>query len=148
MFKKITLITTLMSSLLYAELDWVSFSDAFEKSKSENRPIMVMISREGCDACEYMEYLVFDNYDIEEKLNGDFIPVHLDIEKDASTLNAHNLPSFARPTFYFLRSDGSKIVYPSMNDFKGKRVVGAQNIKDFTITINSVEDAYKNGNSN
>ena len=43
---------------------------------------MVMLSKEGCPACEYMEDVVFAEQAVEDTINKNFIPVHLDIHKD------------------------------------------------------------------
>lgn len=124
---KVLLALSLMASCALAEIKWVSTYDAaLIKAVKEKKNVMVMLSKEGCPACEYMEDVVFEEQAVEETVNKNFVPVHLDIHKD-------KIPSefgyIGTPTFYFLNAKGEKL----------KRQDGAANIPTFMGILNSVK---------
>lgn len=116
--KKIVLILTLLISSLFAELNWVDYEDAIELAEEKNKIVMVMLSREGCPACEYMDNIVFKNEDIEEILTKNFAVVHVDIHHD---FMPEGLTYSGTPTFHFLDKTEKKL----------HRVEGGKNAKDF-----------------
>jgi len=123
--KKIILIMSLLVSTLFADIRWVDMFDAYDVAKSENKIVMIMLSREGCPGCEYMTDIVFENSDVMKKFNKSFIAVHLDIQTD---FIPDYLNYFATPTLYFL-TDEKKVL---------KKLVGAQKIKQFLETLDNL----------
>jgi len=59
-----------------------------------------MLSKKNCDACWYMENIVFDDDELVRRIEKNFIPLHLDIHDD----NIHGLTYIGTPTFYFKKS--------------------------------------------
>jgi thioredoxin-related protein len=116
-----------MASCALAEIKWVSTYDAaLGKAAKEKKNVMVMLSKEGCPACEYMEDIVFEEQAVADTINKNFVPVHLDIHKDKIP------PVFGyigTPTFYFVNPKGEKL----------KRQDGAANIPTFMGILNSVK---------
>ena len=107
---------------LFGEVEYAkNVKSALEQAKKEDKMVMVMLSKEDCDACYYMEEIVFDDDDTAEMIMQDFIPVHLDIHNDY----VGDYPYIGTPTFYFLDKNGKKVY----------RQDGAANIKDFTQTL-------------
>ncbi len=89
-----------------------------------------MFSREGCEACWYMENIVFKDTGIVTLLD-DFIPVYLDINKDTLP-KQFTYPG--TPTFHFSDASGKAI---------SKELVGAANVKDFSSKLNKVLEEFK-----
>ena len=118
------------ASTLYAELDWVDYDKALEQAQNDGKIIMVMLSQEGCDACWYMEEVVFEDDNIVSELEMDFIPVHFDVKTDSFP---KKLTYIGTPTFYFLNEKGEKI----------ERLNGAANVKDFTGYMRDIKAKVK-----
>ncbi len=104
---KIILVLSLLTSCALAELKWASSYDAaLAQAKKEKKNVMVMLSREECPACEYMNDVVFEEKAVENEVLKNFVPVHLDIHKD---FLPEGLGYIGTPTFHFLDAKGKKI---------------------------------------
>jgi thioredoxin-related protein len=124
---KKTLSLLLLTVSLFAEPDWTtSFEEAKAQAKKENKNVLIMISRESCDACWYMENIVFDDEKINTLLKANFVPVYIDVTVDEVPVE---FKFIGTPTFYFTDTNGTKI---------GHRINGAKNVKDFTEIINKI----------
>ncbi|MGZ5208638.1 MAG: thioredoxin family protein [Sulfuricurvum sp.] len=124
---KIILALSLISSCALAEIKWApSYDAALAQASKEKKNVMVMLSQEGCPACEYMNDIVFEESAIENEINKKFVPVHLDIHNDVIP---EGLGYIGTPTFYFLNAKGAKL----------KRHDGGANIPTFLGILNSVK---------
>lgn len=104
---KIILALSILASCAFAELKWApSYDAALAQAKKEKKNIMVMLSKEDCPACEYMEDVVFEENVVMNEVHKNFVPVHLDIHKD---FIPEGLGYIGTPTFHFLNSAGKKI---------------------------------------
>jgi len=119
---KVFLIASLFISALFAEIEWMKYDEAMEVAKKENKIVMVMLSREGCPACEYMKDIVFENDAVLAEFNKDFIGVHLDIHNDYIP---DEFSYIGTPTFHFLNKHERKI----------ERIDGGVNARDFTVKM-------------
>ncbi len=129
MITKILLSIFLLTISLFAEQDWTrSYKEAQSIALKENKNIMVMISRETCDACWYMENIVFEDEKVHALIMNNFVPVYLDVIADDIP---ERFSYMGTPTFYFTKANGEKL---------GHRINGASNVKDFT---KKVEDVLK-----
>ena len=118
--KKIVLIIAFLITSVFADVNWVEdIDDAYEIAAKENKKVMVMLSRTGCPACEYMKDVVFQDKNFIARFNKGLVAVHVDIHKD---FMPEGLEFFATPTFYFLDSNEKKI----------HRINGAHNSKEFS----------------
>ncbi len=124
--KKIVLVLLVLVSSVFAEINWVGYDAAFEQAKKDNKVVMVMLSKEGCPACEYMIDIVFEDDNVIEEFNKDFIGVHLDIHEDYVP---EDLTYIGTPTFYFLNKYGRKL----------DRIDGGANVRDFTAKMREVK---------
>ena len=107
MMKKAVLLTLLLSSALFAELNWAkSYKAGLAQAQKEQKMVMVMFSQDGCPACEYMKDIVFDEDAVVDEVHMDFVPVHIDIHSD---VKPDGLRYAGTPTFHFLTSDGKRI---------------------------------------
>jgi len=119
-----------LATSLFAELQWEkSYSTALEKASKEHKMVMVMLSKEDCDACWYMENIVFKDEKIINEVEKFFIPLYLDT---GTSVMPSGINYFGTPTFHFLSADGEKM----------DRFDGAANIKDF---MEILEDASEEG---
>ena len=122
---KIVLFIVLFNLSVFADVDWThSIDEAKVKAQKQNKHIILMLSKEGCDACWYMENIVFDDEKVKSLLFSNFVPVYLGIDKDKIPAEYKYVGT---PTFYFLDVSGKKL---------GFRVGGAKNVMDFTNIIN------------
>ncbi|WP_200762323.1 thioredoxin family protein [Nitrosophilus alvini] len=117
--KKLVSILFLSIVLFAADFDWVeSLDKAKEMAKKTGKPIMLMIDQKGCEACEYMDEVVFETDNVAEFVENFFIPVKMEMKK----AKAAGFKVFGTPTFYFFNSKGEKI---------GRQLVGAAPAKAF-----------------
>lgn len=124
---KTILALALMVSYASAQINWApSYDAALVKAAKEKKNVMVMFSREECPACEYMEDIVFEEQAVENAINKNFVPVHLDIHKDVLP---EGLGYMGTPTFHFVNAKGLKL----------KRHDGGANIPTFMGILNSVK---------
>lgn len=124
--KKILITSAILVSSLFAEIEWLKYDDAFAKAKAENKTVMIMLSKEGCPACEYMKDVVFENDDVLDEFNKDYIGVHLDIHNDYVS---DELSYIGTPTFHFLNKSGRKL----------DRIDGGANSKEFMEKMREVK---------
>lgn len=124
---KIVLGLALIASTLCAEIKWAkSYEQAISQATKEKKNVMVMLSKEGCPACEYMEGVVFEESAIEDVINAKFVSVHIDVQKEKVPAG---LGFMGTPTFHFLNAKGIKL----------KRHDGGANIPDFMAILNSIK---------
>lgn len=95
-------------TLFAADFEWYKYKEGLQKAKELNRPIFIMISQKGCVTCEYMDDVAFENEELVDFVENNYIPIKLDI-KEAKEVG---LKAYGTPTFYFLRPDGTKIGRP------------------------------------
>jgi uncharacterized protein YyaL (SSP411 family) len=63
-------------------VEWFAWgTEAFEKAKTENRPIFLSVGYSTCHWCHVMERESFENLEIAELLNRYFVPVKVDREE-------------------------------------------------------------------
>ncbi|MBU0720643.1 thioredoxin family protein [bacterium] len=123
---KIILIASLLVSSLFAEIHWMKYDDAIEKAKKENKIVMVMLSREDCPTCEYMDDIVFEDDNVVNEFNKDFLGVHLDIHND---FIPEGLTYIGTPTFHFLNKSERRL----------DRIDGGANARDFRDKLKEVK---------
>ena len=117
---------------LWAGPEWTS---SYEKAQTQalntQKNIMIMLSKEPCDACWYMENIVFDNAKVKALIKADFIPVYMNVD-------LHKVPErftyVGTPTIYFTNADGRII---------GEKLEGAFNAKDFIQKLNKISKEAK-----
>ena len=97
------------------------------RASASEKLIMVMLSKEACDACWYMENIVFDNTKVQAALREDYIPVYINVKVDPVP---EFLPYRGTPTFYFLNADG-EVIAPRME--------GSKNAKEFIAELKEVK---------
>jgi len=125
--KKIVVVLMLLSMSLLAQPEWLdSFDEAKEVAFKEDKLIMLMLSREECNACWYMENIVLEEKDVNILLKSKFVSVYLNVRSDDVS---DKFPYVGTPTFYFIDAHGNII---------GKRLSGALNTKEFIARLAQV----------
>ncbi len=76
---------------------WMTFEEAVEKSKSENRKIFIDVYTSWCGWCKVMDKNTFTDPEIAKMLNEKFYPVKLDAEQTKDIV-------FRGTTFKFIAS--------------------------------------------
>ena len=113
---------------LFGDPNWVSsYTKAFEKAKEQEKGVMIMLTKDNCDACWYMENIVFEDAALVEQIEKEFIALELDVNDD----DIHGLSFSDTPTLYFINSSGETI----------KRLDGVFNIKELTAALLKIEPA-------
>jgi len=129
--KKFVLLS-LINLCLWATPNWTaSVQKAKAQAAASDKLIMVMLSKEACDACWYMENIVFDNTKVQAALKEDFIPVYINVKVNPVP---DFLPYRGTPTFYFLNADG-EVIAP--------RIEGSKNAKEFISDLKEVKKLTK-----
>ncbi|QWU14503.1 hypothetical protein SAMN04487895_106363 [Paenibacillus sophorae] len=63
-------------------VDWMPWGEeAFEKAKAENKPVFVSIGYSTCHWCHVMEEESFDDEEVAELLNGNYVAIKVDREE-------------------------------------------------------------------
>jgi len=66
----------------YNPVDWYPWCDeAFEKAKRENKPIFLSIGYSTCHWCHVMESESFEDEEVAEILNKNFVSIKVDREE-------------------------------------------------------------------
>ncbi len=66
----------------YNPVDWYAWGpDALARAKSENKPIMLSIGYSACHWCHVMERESFENEQIAQLINENFVPIKVDREE-------------------------------------------------------------------
>jgi thioredoxin-related protein len=117
--KYIFIFVIAFSSLLLAEPQWSdSHKEAMAQAQKEDKLVLVMLSQKGCDACWYMENVVFDDDDLVDEISKKFVWSYVDVQNDRVPSGLRYLGT---PTFHFLDKEGKKL----------HRLDGYANIPDF-----------------
>ncbi|MRI83528.1 MAG: thioredoxin family protein [Nitratiruptor sp.] len=112
--------------LVGADFEWYGYQEGLAQAKADNKPILLMITQEGCSACDYMEDVAFEEEALVDFIEYNFIPIQLTIQE----AKALGYRVYGTPTFYFLRSDGSPI---------GRGLVGAAPAKIFLKKLEEIK---------
>jgi len=125
--KKILLLVHVFVFSLWAEPEWTSsLEEAKTLAHKENKHLILMLSREECDACWYMKNIVFENDNVKVLIEEHFIGVNLDVDLEDIPARFSYLGT---PTFYFMDANGTEL---------GHQLNGAANVKDFTQKVNQI----------
>ena len=68
------------------EIEWLSITEAQEKSKSDGRPLFIFVEAEWCGICKRMINSVFPEPSVTELLTDNFHPVLIDLDSRETIL--------------------------------------------------------------
>ena len=112
---------------LFAFIWAKSYDDAKKEAAKSQKIVMLMLTQDGCNMCEYMKYVVLKNADVISEIDGRFVPVEIDIKKGKTP---DGFRAFGTPTIYFIDASGNKI---------GRQFVGAAKPDAFLDVLRKVE---------
>ena len=110
----------------------VDYEKALERAKKENKIIILKLVRKDCHFCQKMDREVFEDSEVRDVLNKDFIMVKIDIGKDELPLG---LKKGMTPTFVFVDKDGDIMA----------KVPGSWSKKDFLDLLQEAIKTKKRG---
>lgn len=92
---------------------------ALKASQSENKTVVMIFDQDSCAYCDMLKKDVLSNGDVQKELNGKYIVLLADINKNPDVAKKHNV--FGTPTVVFLDPSGKEIHkiegYVNSNDF-------------------------------
>jgi len=101
-----------------------SYSKAFEEAKLKHKQLIIKLTAEHCRYCKKMDKEVFEDKDVVEKVNKNFVVLELDVNKDKLPLG---ITKTMTPTFFFVNEE-AKIV---------RKIPGSWNKVDFLDLLQS-----------
>ncbi|MDX9966235.1 MAG: DUF255 domain-containing protein [Sulfuricurvum sp.] len=126
--KKILTALLLISTSLFAELDWApSYEQGLAQAKKEHKIVMLMFSKKSCKMCNVMKTKVYENDEVAEYVKSFYVPVEIDIEVHP---DKYGYTVFGTPTYYFLDSNGKQI---------GRMMVGGATAEGFLQKLKDVK---------
>lgn len=129
--KKIVLLLVFALSLFAAELDWPhDYKAALAKAKKENKVLYVLLTSDNCRWCRKFESTTLQEKVIQEKLNKNFVVVHISRDRDFVPKYFETTPV---PRHYFVDGDAN-ILYESL---------GHRGVECFDAFMDSALDDYK-----
>ncbi len=85
-----------------------NLTEAMDKAQTQKKLILVELVMESCSYCEKMEKFVLSKEEVKNRLDRHYVFLKLDINKDEIP---ELLTSRMTPTFYFVSSDASQVLY-------------------------------------
>jgi thioredoxin-related protein len=76
----------LSSSAFAADLvNWHTLKDGMEKAQAEKKPVVLdFFYGKGCPRCEFLEKEIYNDQVIANKINDDFVPIRIDLNRKLS----------------------------------------------------------------
>ncbi|MCE9533102.1 MAG: thioredoxin domain-containing protein, partial [Planctomycetes bacterium] len=133
----------------YNPVDWFAWGpEAFEKAKKEKKIIFLSIGYSSCHWCHVMEKESFDNKDVADFMNKNFVCIKVDREErpDIDDIYMNALHAMGArggwPMSMFLTPDGKPIVggtYWPRED----RVIEGQTVNGFKTILGKILEVWK-----
>ncbi len=76
----------LASSVFAGDLvNWYTLQDGMTKAEAEKKPVVLdFFYGKGCPRCEFLEKEIYNDQVIAKKINEDFVPIRIDLNKKLS----------------------------------------------------------------
>jgi uncharacterized protein len=90
------------------EIAWMPWgAQAFERAKSEDKPILLAISAVWCHWCHVMDETSYSDQGVIEAINRNFVPIRVDNDRRPDVNARYNMGGW--PTTAFLAPDGTTL---------------------------------------
>lgn len=144
-FSAIIALAGLLPAQAQTDFRHISFNEAVEAAKAENKQIFIDFYTEWCGPCKRMAAKVLPTKEVGDYLNANFVCIKIDAEKGEGPKLAELFSIQAYPTFVIAGTDG-KIVgslegYREAPDF----ITGIQMCCDPDLTPERVKARYEAG---
>jgi uncharacterized protein len=131
-------------------VDWYPWGEeAFQKARSENKPILLSVGYSACHWCHVMERESFENKDIAAIMNQHFVSIKVDREErpDVDSIYMQAVQALTGqggwPMTVFLTPDGRPFYGGTYFPPRDRRF-GGQVVPGFARILLSMADAYEN----
>ena len=134
------------------EINWLSWEEAMELSKTEDKKILVDMYTKWCGWCKKMDRSTFRNPYIVEYINNNYIPVRFDAEQKQPLEykgEVYNFKSTTRKGYHELAAKitGNNLRYPSLvfldeNQEVIQSIPGFQNSISLEIILSYIRDNH------
>lgn len=102
------------------EIDWIAYDEGLAKAKKEGKHVFIDFTTSWCGWCKKMDKETFSRPEVIDLVNKYFVPVQVDgdsqnmLDIDGFKITEQNLTKSefgvrGYPTFWFLKSDGTKL---------------------------------------
>ncbi|MFH2048010.1 MAG: DUF255 domain-containing protein [bacterium] len=102
------------------EIAWISYDEGLVKAKKEGKHVFIDFTTSWCGWCKKMDKETFSRPEVIELVNEHFVPVQVDgdsqnmLDIDGFKITEQSLTKSefgvrGYPTFWFLKSDGTKL---------------------------------------
>ncbi|MBI2130769.1 thioredoxin domain-containing protein [Candidatus Woesearchaeota archaeon] len=113
------------------KINWLGWNrDSFEKSRSENKPILLNLTAVWCHWCHVIKVTTYSDDEVAAVINREFVPIKVCIDQRPDIRDRYNMGGF--PSTVFLDSDGNIIA--------GETYVPPGRMKAMLNTIRSLYD--------
>jgi len=117
----------LATSGFAAQVNWAKdYNSAIELAKKQNKPVLFVVSRHSCKWCVYLDETTFQDKEIVEDLNKNFIAVTSYSDENDYTPKEFYTPT--TPTIWFLKPNAQPMFQPIMGAMKPKNFKEALSI--------------------
>ena len=128
--KKIVVLLVMIIGLFANDLNWShDYDESIEKAQKENKKIYVLITSDSCGWCRKFERTTAQDKKILEKLNKDYILVHLSRDRHDIPVSLETSPV---PRHYFLSND-EKVLFSTL---------GYRDVDMFDYFIDNANENY------
>jgi thioredoxin-related protein len=133
MLKKIILaVLIIASSLTASEIKWAKdFENGIKEATKVNKPVLFVFSRHSCHYCKVLDETTFQDEDVIEALNKNFVSIISYTDENDYTPRALWRPG--TPTLWFLKPDGEPLFQP---------LVGAVDAENFLKALAIVKKDF------
>jgi thioredoxin-related protein len=84
-----------------------TYDEAVVSAQKENKLLLVELTSKDCHFCDYMKKRVFNSRIVKEAIEKNYVFIRYDVLEDRIP---DQFTSVMTPTYYFVSSDGKKIV--------------------------------------
>jgi len=116
------------------KINWaMNYDSAVKLAKTQNKLIMIDISKSDCPPCKYLATKVYTDDEVANYINKNFVPLFYLVDEDNLPVTVQNYFMGTTPTIMFLEPNG-KLIY---------NMVGARPPKVFLNILKSVNGDKK-----
>ena len=129
----ILVLLLLVSSMFATEIAWEKdFNSGIENATAKNKPVLFVFSRHSCHYCKVLDETTFQDKEVIEALNKDFVSIVS--YTDENDYTPRELWRPGTPTLWFLYPDGEVMFQP---------LVGALNAEELLRALVIVKEEFK-----
>lgn len=96
----------------------ISYEQAGKRAQSEDKIVLVMLSKDGCDTCERLRVAMLQNKELAAEIENRFVAVHINADKEPVP---KGIDANTAPVVYFEDQYGRIMdsYQPSIHDLEG-----------------------------